>query len=188
MKYSYQITEYVHRILEQHIEAGDVCVDATVGKGNDTEFLKRLVGDSGKVYGFDIQKEAVEATTDRMEKAGLSNGTWLILDSHENMADYVKEEVSAITFNFGYLPGGNHEIATKPDTSIKAIQTGLLLLKKDGIMSLCIYSGGDSGYEERDSILEYLKNLDPKKYLVILSQYYNRENDPPIPAFVIKLK
>ena len=188
MKYSYQITEYVHRMIKNHIEDGDVCIDATVGKGNDTEFLKRLVGDSGKVYGFDVQQDAVTATKDRMEKAGLINGTWLILDGHENMAEYVKEEVSAITFNFGYLPGGDHEIATKSDTSIKAIQEGLLLLKKDGIMSLCIYSGGDSGYEEKDSILSFLKTLDSKKYLVIISQYYNRENDPPIPAFVIRLK
>ena len=188
MKYSYQITEYVHRMLKQHIEDGDICVDATVGRGNDTEFLKRLVGESGKVYGFDIQKDAIAATTDRMEKAGLINGTWLILDGHENMKNYVKEKISAITFNFGYLPGGDHNISTRSSTSIKAIEEGLSLLKKDGIMSLCIYSGGDSGYEEKDSILSFLKSLDPKKYLVILSQYYNRENDPPIPAFVIKLK
>ena len=54
-------------------------------------------------------------------------------------------------------------------------------------MSLCIYSGGDSGFEERDAILEELKTLDGKKYLVILSQYYNRPNNPPIPAMIIKM-
>ena len=188
MKFNYQITEYVHRFLEQHIEDGDVCVDATAGKGNDTEFLRRLVGDSGKVYAFDVQKEAVDATRKRMEQAGFEYGVEVILSGHENMADYVKEEVSAITFNFGYLPGGDHNIATKSDTSIKAVEAGLKLLKKDGIMSLCIYSGGDSGFEERDDILSYLKTLDSKKYLVILSQYYNRQNNPPIPAFVIKIK
>ena len=65
------------------------------------------------------------------------------------MENYVRENVSAITFNFGYLPGGDHQIATQADTSIQAIEAGLRLLKKGGIMSLCIYSGGDSGFAEK---------------------------------------
>ena len=55
-------------------------------------------------------------------------------------------------------------------------------------MSLCIYSGGDSGFEERDAILSFLKCLDTKYYLVILSSYYNRPNHPPIPVMILKLK
>lgn len=54
-------------------------------------------------------------------------------------------------------------------------------------MSLCIYSGGDTGFEERDAILNYLKQLDPKQYMVLLSCYYNRPNNPPIPVFILKL-
>ena len=53
-------------------------------------------------------------------------------------------------------------------------------------MALCISSGGDTGFEEKDRILEFLKNLDSRKYIVIVNQYYNRENNPPIPAFVVK--
>lgn len=48
------------------------------------------------------------------------------------MENYVRETVSAITFNFGYLPGGDHQIATQADTSIQAIEAGLRLLKKAG--------------------------------------------------------
>ena len=54
-------------------------------------------------------------------------------------------------------------------------------------MSLCIYSGGDTGYEERDALLAYVRDLDPKKWLVIVNSYYNRKNDPPIPVFIIRL-
>ena len=54
-------------------------------------------------------------------------------------------------------------------------------------MSLCIYSGGDSGFEERDAVLQYLKTLDPKKYLVIVNEFYNMPHHPPIPVFLIKL-
>ena len=35
--------------------------------------------------------------------------------------------------------------------------------------------------------LDYLKTLDSKHYLVILSEYYNRPNHPPIPVLIVKL-
>lgn len=187
MKYSYQITEYCHRFIEQYVEPGDICVDATAGKGKDTEFLCRLCGEEGIVYAFDIQPQAIAYTKERMEKLKFENRVRLILDGHERMGEYVEESVSAIVFNFGYLPGENHAIATKPQTSIQAIQEGMRLLKPDGIISLCVYSGQDTGYEEKEAILSYLKELDSKKWLVIVNQFYNRMNNPPIPAFIIRL-
>ncbi len=188
MSYSYQITEYCHRFLEPYILEGEVCIDATAGKGNDTEFLRRLVGENGKVYAFDIQKEAIDATRERMKQNGYTSNVEVICDSHERMQSYVKEEVSAIVFNLGYLPGGDHAISTTGKTSIQAMKAGMNLLKKDGIMSVCIYSGKDSGYEEREEVLSFLKSLDSKKWLVILHQYYNRQNDPPMPAFIVRLR
>lgn len=184
---SYQITDYIHHFLEQHIESGDVCIDATMGNGNDTLKLCRLTGDTGKVYAFDIQPIALTHTRELLEKEKVIHIASLILDSHTHMDQYVEEEtVSCIMFNFGYLPSGDHAISTKADTSIHAVTKGLLLLKKGGIMTLCIYSGKDSGFEERDALLEFLKHLDPTKYLVILSSYYNRPNHPPIPVLIVK--
>lgn len=78
-------------------------------------------------------------------------------------------------------------MSTKADTSIAAIEAGLELLKPGGLMSLCIYSGGDTGFEEKDAIMEYLKALDIKQYLVIVSSYYNRPNHPPIPVQIVKI-
>ena len=187
MKRSYQITEFCRRFLQDYIAENDCCVDATAGNGNDTEFLCRMTGPGGKVYAFDIQEEALEHTRNRLETAGLLPCAVLIRDGHEHMQDYVKEPVSAIVFNFGYLPGGDHRISTRPETSIRAVSQGLELLKPGGVMSLCIYSGGDTGYEERDALLEFLKELDSGKWLVIVSSYYNRGNEPPLPAFIIRL-
>lgn len=184
----YQITEWCHHFIREHVQEGDCCIDATAGNGNDTQFLCELVGENGKIYAFDIQEEAVKSTKERLERNGMSNRAEVLLDSHVNMGKYVVENsVSCIVFNFGYLPGGDHNLATKGETSIQAIYEGLRLLKKGGIMSLCIYSGGDSGFEERDAILTELKKLDTKRYLVILSSYYNRPNHPPIPVLIIKL-
>ncbi|WP_461818081.1 tRNA 5-(aminomethyl)-2-thiouridylate-methyltransferase MnmM [Faecalimonas sp.] len=183
----YQITEWCHHFIKEHVKSGGICIDATAGNGNDTLLLAELVGESGKVYAFDIQEQALKKTRERLEEKGLENRVELVLDSHAEMGERIWEEVSCIVFNFGYLPGGNHFLSTKKESSIKAIEIGLSLLKKGGLMSLCIYSGGDSGFEEKDGILQYLHTLDSKKYLVIVSQYYNRPNNPPIPAMIIKL-
>ena len=159
-----------------------------MGNGHDTMLLCQLVGEKGQVLAFDIQKLACENTEKRLQEAGLPNNYKLILDTHSHMNQYANaNSVDCIIFNFGYLPGGDHSLATKASTSITAIQQGLTLLKKDGLMSLCIYSGGDSGFEERDVLLSYLKELDSKKYLVILSSYYNRPKNPPIPVLIRKL-
>lgn len=113
----------------------------------------------------------------------------LILDSHSHMERYADAgTVSCITFNLGYLPGGDHAFATDAVRSLAALRQGLSLLKKDGLLSLCIYQGGDTGFEERDTLLPFLKELDPKEYLVILSAYYNRPNDPPIPVLIRRLQ
>ena len=44
---NFQITEYCHHILEEYIEEGDICIDATAGNGGDTEFLCQKVGETG---------------------------------------------------------------------------------------------------------------------------------------------
>ncbi len=186
---SYQITEWCHHFIRDHVKEGDICIDATAGNGNDTQLLCELVGESGKVFAFDIQEQAVANTKKRLEDAGLAGRAEVMLESHTKMRAYAGEgTVSCIVFNFGYLPGGDHNLATRKDTSIEAIQEGLSLLRKGGMMSLCIYSGGDSGFEEKDAILEELKNLDGKKYLVIKSEYFNRPNNPPMPVMILKLK
>lgn len=138
---------------------------------------------------FDIQPQAFKTTQNRLTEQQLEHRARLIQDNHANMSQYAApESINCIVFNLGYLPGGDHSITTKGETSLTAISEGLSLLKLNGLMSLCIYSGGDSGFDERDSILKYLKDLDPRKYMVIVSSYYNRPNNPPIPVLIYKLK
>ena len=184
----YQITEYCHHFLRQYIREGDICVDATAGNGGDTEFLCRLAGKRGKVYAFDVQEQAVRITAERLERAGLRGQAELICAGHERMKEFVKEQAAAVVFNLGYLPGGDHAVATKADTTLRAAEQALELLKPGGILSLCIYTGGDTGYEERDALLSWLKELDARRWLVIVNSFYNRKNDPPLPVFVICLE
>jgi len=185
------ITETCHHMIGLQVEKGDICIDATAGNGHDTLFLAKLAGENGKVYAFDIQEEALKETRRKLEEAKLVERVSLIQAGHEDMDMYVSlcehGKVSCAMFNLGYLPGGDHNCGTKLETSLEALAKALSLLRKNGMISLCIYSGGDTGFAERDGILAWLKTLDSKKYLVLLLEYYNRPNHPPLPVFIYKL-
>ena len=181
-----KVLEFAHQLLADVLTKEDVCIDMTVGNGNDTLFLAKI---AKHVYGFDIQKEAIKKAEEKLKSHHFLKRTKLILDGHEHIANYVSpNSVSCIVFNLGYFPGGDHKITTQLATTIQAVSNGLDCLKVGGIMSLCIYSGGDSGFEEKEGLLPFLQQLDSKKYIVIMSQYYNRPNNPPIPVFIIKIK
>ena len=175
-----------HKYMTEHLLPGDVCIDATAGRGRDTLFLAKLVGDEGKVYAFDIQESAVSSTKELLSSEGVENAE-VHLACHSKMAEFVKEDsVSAVMFNFGWLPGGDHNTFSHGKTSCLAIEEGLRLLKKDGIMTLCLYCGKETGYEEKNTVLDFLKSLDQKKYSVLLHEFINRKNDPPVLAVITK--
>ena len=178
--------DLVHNVVKNYVREGSLCIDATMGRGYDTSFLSALVGDSGKVIAMDIQKSALDSTRELLN-ARKQHNVELILDSHENMAKYAEENsVDCIMFNLGYLPNGDHTIYTHADSTIKAINAGLNLLRSGGLMCVSIYYGGDSGYEEKDALMPFLKEIDDTKYQVIMSSFYNWKNDPPIPVFILK--
>lgn len=182
-----QITYWCHEIIRSQAPKGGFYIDATMGNGNDTLLLCELAGKEGSVLAFDIQEKALNTTKELLASHGYIERAQLVRDGHEHMDQYAKpRSADVICFNFGYLPGGDHAIATTPDTSLTAISKGLDILKSNGMMSLCIYSGGDTGFEEKERILRYLKELPAKEYTVIANEYYNRGNNPPMPVFVFK--
>lgn len=182
-----QITAWCHSIIRSQAVSGGLYVDATMGNGNDTLFLCRMAQGSGHVWAFDIQETALKNTESLLSAHGCAESATLIRCGHEHMSDYLSpESIDVICFNFGYLPGGDHALATRPDTSLAAIRQGLDILKPGGMMSLCIYSGGDTGSEEKDCLLAYLRTLPSRQYTVIVNEYYNRGNCPPLPVFIFK--
>ncbi|MCX7772977.1 MAG: methyltransferase domain-containing protein [Clostridia bacterium] len=169
-----------HELAEKIVRPGDAVIDATMGNGHDTLFMADLVGEAGRVYAFDIQESAVAKTRERIEKAGFTSRCHLIHDGHQNMDLYVKEPVKLIIYNLGYLPGGDHNIGTRAETTIAAVEKSLSLISNDGLVIIVIYHGGDSGFEERDALLSYLISLDCKKYSVMKTDFINQINCPPI--------
>ena len=175
-----------HRFLQDWVQPGGLCIDATAGRGRDTAFLCGLTGPQGQVLAFDIQQEALDSTAQLLAEEGFANAR-LILDSHENLAAYAQPgTVDCVVFNLGWLPGGDHDIHTQSRSSIVAIEQGLALLRPSGVMSICVYFGRNNGYEERDDVLAFLETLDPTIYTVIVSRFVNRRGDVAIPVSIIK--
>lgn len=187
-KYLTKVTDINKLYLEEIINEGDIVVDATMGNGYDTKYLAEKVGASGIVYAFDVQEEAIKSTKKKLEKSDLLERVNLILDGHENMDMYVEGEVSCVLFNLGYLPRAKHQIITQPDTTIKAIEHSLKLLKPHGVVSIAIYTGHPGGMEEKNSIYEFVKNLSQTEFNVLECGFINQINNPPQLVLIEKKK
>ena len=180
-----RVLQYAQTLLKSAVGDGDIAVDATAGNGHDTLFLAELVGDDGFVYAFDVQKQAVDATLHRLLDHALEHRAIVLNDGHENVAKYVDKPISGAIFNLGYLPGSDHEVITRPNTTIQALESLLKLLKIGGIIVLVIYHGHEGGKEERDEVIRFVSGL-PQKYIHVLRyEFLNQKNDPP---FIIALE
>jgi SAM-dependent methyltransferase len=155
------LTQIAHELLSPVIQAGDFAVDATVGNGHDTRFLAEQVGDEGKVLGLDVQESAILVTAARLGEAGLKHRVDLVQKGHEQLDKLLPEGMRAklkvVMFNLGYLPGGDHGLITRADTTLKALDAALGQLRPDGLISLMVYRGHPGGNEEYRAITDWLE-------------------------------
>ncbi|MGE6377840.1 class I SAM-dependent methyltransferase [Peribacillus muralis] len=178
-----RILPFARILLEKTVQPGDIAVDGTMGNGFDTAFLAGLTGETGHVYSFDIQNEAIQNTRAKLENEGLHNRCTLIHDGHEQLNKYLrKEHVGKITgaiFNLGYLPGGDKSIITQADTTKAAIEQLFELLAPEGIIILVIYHGHPGGSQERDALMDYVQNFPQQKAHILKYGFINQANNPP---------
>ncbi|MBA4494856.1 class I SAM-dependent methyltransferase [Paenactinomyces guangxiensis] len=170
--------------ISYSLPRGGTAVDATVGNGYDTLFLAEQVGPEGVVFGFDIQQEAIESTARRLREAGRQNQVRLFPCSHHRMDEKlpaeVKGKIQGMMFNLGYLPHGNPEIITQPQTTIEALQIGTVWLAPGGMITLALYTGHPGGQEEADAVVNWASALPPKQFQVMWQQMVNRRHAPSL--------
>lgn len=153
-----------HLLLGSFLRDGNNAVDATCGNGHDTLLLARLVGVHGHVWGFDVQRQAVEETGRRLAEADLSSRVTLLPVGHEELAQHVAVPLQVVLFNLGYLPGGDRGIITRPDTTGIALEQSLGLLAAGGVVIVTVYPGHDGGSEEQHAVEKWAAGLDPRAY------------------------
>lgn len=181
-----RVLPFAKDLLLKSLEWGDTAIDATAGNGYDTVFLAELVGEKGHVYSFDVQQAALDATDERL--GDLKSRVSLILDGHENIANYVQQEVAGAIFNLGYLPGSDHTVITKGETTIAAIEGILNILKVGGVIVLVVYYGHVGGKDEKDALMSYVSSL-PQSYAHVMKyEFLNQQNDPPFVIAIEKMK
>ncbi|MCB5070059.1 tRNA (mnm(5)s(2)U34)-methyltransferase [Streptococcus mutans] len=175
--------ELSHDFLSQVLDKNSIAIDATMGNGNDTVFLTHL---AKKVYAFDVQKQALIKTREKLEQLNIKN-VQLILDGHQTIDKYVDGPIRAAIFNLGYLPSADKTIITKPDTTLEAIGKILDRLEVGGRISIMIYYGHEGGDKEKDAVLNFVKELDQQHFTVMLYQPLNQINTPPFLVMIEKL-
>ena len=156
------LTRQAHALIADHLQPGDMAIDATAGNGYDTAFLAGQVGASGQVFAFDIQAGAIEATQARLDKAGLLDKVTLFQASHSQLASHIPVRahgrVAAAMFNLGYLPGSDKTVITRGESTVAALGQLLGLLRAGGAVSILSYRGHPGGRAEHDAVGDYLEN------------------------------
>lgn len=176
---------YVHMLLRQHLGPGDVAVDATAGNGLDAACMAECIGAEGVLYCFDVQPVALEVTSARLQ--GIPVQGYAVLAGHERMREHVPAElhgrVRAVTFNLGYLPGGDKALTTMADTTRVALEAARDILADDGIITIVCYRHQE-GERELMVLRSVLPSWSQDRYTVTETSFINQRGTPPI-VFVV---
>ena len=96
-----------HDFMTRYVRPGDLCIDATAGKGRDTALLARLTGPAGRVIALDIQPQALEATRRLAEEAGVSPWVETRLLDHARIGEAAARDRWAVSSStWGGSPEG----------------------------------------------------------------------------------
>jgi len=182
------LTTQVHQIIQQNLSTGELAIDATVGNGHDTLFLSSLVGNSGLVFGFDVQQQAIDATQEKLNNKNSADNTQLFHCSHCKMEQQLATEfhgrIKVIMFNLGYLPGSDKSVITQADSSLAALNQSLKLLTNNGLITIAAYPGHSGGDIETQMVEQWCEQLSAKHYKFELILSSDKPTAPRL--FVIK--
>ena len=180
MDYELKSARYLAEdVLRRVVRPGDSVVDATMGNGYDTLMLCEAVGPSGRVYAFDIQPRAVASAEARLREHGMLGRASLFCAGHQEMDAHVPCPVRAVVFNLGWLPGGDHAVTTRWETTRQAVEKALALLLPLGVLVICAYPGHPEGDRERAELTALLSGLSNRRYNVLHQRFLNASPGAP---------
>ncbi|GAQ83804.1 hypothetical protein KFL_001630020 [Klebsormidium nitens] len=169
-----RMTTVAHRIWETFLREGDCAVDLTAGNGHDTLFLakhvlpvkeKSATIGPGCVWAFDIQTTAAASTRQLLERELTPEQlrrVSVINECHSNLKQYIQhKDVRLVCFNLGYLPKGDMQITTTPETTLAALDASLEVLAIGGHISILAYAGHPGGMEEYEAVRSWAAKLSP---------------------------
>ena len=182
------VVKVAHKLLLDKLKVSNCIFDATAGNGNDTIFLAENSPDKAKIYAFDIQQSALDATKLKLQEHAFLEKVSLVLASHDKIAEYIKDNIDIAIFNLGYLPGGDHTITTVAETTIAALEKTITLLNVNGIIAITAYTGHDAGAIEYSQLVTLLMNLPVRNFTVGCYSMINHAKTSPVLYLVEKVR
>lgn len=180
-------TRLAWMILAGAIREGDLVIDATAGNGHDTAFLAERVGAMGKVVAFDVQQDAIVSARSKITAMGFAERVEFHQLSHARIGEYVAPgTASAAMFNLGYLPGGDHSLATTAGETLAALDAAALSLRPGGVLSVVCYPGHDGGAGEAEEVEQLLNSWTGNGWR--LAKYALQATLRPAPFLLIAAK
>lgn len=176
-----RLTDFTHELWKTLVPQGSFVIDATCGAGFDTLFLAELAlsPKSGRLVGFDIQKEALEKTEGRLKKVlppQLFARIELLNCCHTQIKEF--EQPSFIAYNLGYLPTSNKKVTTESTTTLLSVKSALQILVPGGWISIMCYDGHDAGKKETADLMTFCQTLPTAHFRVHLHRLWNTASGP----------
>lgn len=171
---------------EKILLPGDIAVDATCGNGKDTLTLARLAltNNSGTLYAYDIQPDAIAAAQEYVHRHTspevFARIRFLLSDHTEFSSDIIPGSVKLLVYNLGYLPGGDKNITTKATSTIASLLSAVPLIAPHGAISITCYPGHPEGLVEEAQITQWASTLDPTEWSSCRHQWLNRRAAPSL--------
>ena len=108
-------------------------------------------------------------------------------NGHDRLAELVQPGTAdCVLFNFGWLPGAEHDVHSTADGSVPALRAALEALRPGGVLAAVLYSGKVIGDAEKQAALAFFKALPLTQYTVLVCEFANWAQTAPLPCFVIK--
>lgn len=169
--------DLAHGYWSRLVKQGDAVVDATCGNGHDTLVLSKLCGPQGRVWAFDVQEAALEATRKRV---GTAPQLILCHADHADLDKYVDQPVRLVVYNLGYLPGGDKAQTTCVDSTLRSVQQASDKLLPGGALSITCYPGHQEGAREQEALLHWAESLAQDQWSACHHRWYNRRRGPSL--------
>jgi len=141
--------------------------------------LAELVGPNGQVLAFDIQVDAINRTVAKLADMEYGERVRTIHGGHETMAQHVVRQAKIVLFNLGYLPGGDKDKITRPETTCTALKISADILMPGGAILVTIYPGHSGGDDERIAVEAWASGLPANEFHVWRMGQINVTSDAP---------
>ena len=194
-QYFPNLIETSHHFVQSVFQKGgsaahnEYALDGTAGNGHDTLFLAKLTGAGGRVFGYDVQEKALEATRAALSREGLEGRVTLFAHGHEHIAadlaaffraESPRPMLRAAMFNFGFLPGSDKTCVTQPHTSLAALEGLMPWMHPGAGVSLHLYAGHAGGEREVQTLVAWASRLPWDRCRVMRHEFLNKEKNREI--------